>query len=71
MNCLLKNLLCICLTVPCLLFAAPAGTTIDVEAEGVGRNATEAMISAKRAAVEQGIGTVIQSETEIKNFQVN
>ncbi len=42
-----------------------------VEAEGLGRNATEAMLNAKRAAVEKGIGVSITSETEIKNFMVN
>jgi hypothetical protein len=49
----------------------PQTGDITVEAEGMGRNASEAMLSAKRAAVEKGIGTVIQSETEIKNFMVN
>jgi hypothetical protein len=49
----------------------PPSTDITVEAEGLGRNPAEAMLSAKRAAVEKGIGTVIQSETEIKNFMVN
>jgi len=44
---------------------------ITVEVEGIGRNSDEAMVNAKRAAVEKGIGTVIQSETEIKNFMVN
>lgn len=47
------------------------GTDITVEAEGIGRNSDEAMVNAKRAAVEKGIGTIIQSETEIKNFMVN
>jgi hypothetical protein len=49
----------------------PSSGDITVEAEGIGRNSTEAMLNAKRAAVEKGIGTVIQSETEIKNFMVN
>jgi hypothetical protein len=46
-------------------------TDISVEVDGIGRTSEEAMINAKRAAVEKGIGTVIQSETEIKNFMVN
>jgi len=56
--------------------AAPTGSDtaalkpVEVEAEGVGRNSSEAMINAKRAAVEKGIGTLIHSETEIKNFMV-
>ena len=70
---LFKILLCLALTVPALTLAIPAPSSdgIEVQAEGLGRNSTEAMIAAKRAAVEQGIGTVIQSETEIKNFQVS
>jgi hypothetical protein len=47
------------------------GPDITVEVDGVGRNSDEAMVNAKRAAVEKGIGTIIQSETEIKNFMVN
>lgn len=48
-----------------------AGGDIVVVVEGFGANASEAMINAKRSAVEKGIGTVIQSETEVKNFMVN
>lgn len=48
-----------------------AAGDIVVTAEGYGQNPTEAMMSAKRAAVEKGIGTFIQSETEVKNFMVN
>jgi hypothetical protein len=44
---------------------------VEVEAEGIGRNSIEAMVNAKRSAVEIGIGTMIHSETEIKNFMVN
>jgi hypothetical protein len=68
--------LCIMMSVSLGIFAATPPIVdksgdITVEAEGLGRNSTEAMLNAKRAAVEQGIGTVIQSETEIKNFAVN
>ncbi|MBN1129851.1 MAG: hypothetical protein JXA71_12740 [Chitinispirillaceae bacterium] len=49
----------------------PSSGDIKVEAEGIGQNPSEAMLNAKRAAVEKGIGTVLQSETEIKNFMVN
>lgn len=70
-------------SIPMILFAAffalsfageppkPQSGDITVEVEGIGRNSSEAMLNAKRAAVEKGIGTVIQSETEIKNFMVN
>ena len=50
---------------------APTTAPIIVDAQGMGKTEAEAMLSAKRDAVEKGIGTVIQSETEIKNFQVN
>jgi hypothetical protein len=56
--------------------AVPAGggneslEPVEVDAEGMGRNSNEAMTNAKRAAVEKGIGTLIHSETEIKNFMV-
>ncbi len=48
-----------------------SGGDIMVEAVGLGINASEAMINAKRDAVEKGIGTFIQSETEVKNFMVS
>jgi hypothetical protein len=48
-----------------------ASGDISVVVEGYGQNPQEAMMSAKRAAVEKGIGTFIQSETEVKNFMVN
>ncbi len=51
--------------------ALRADQPIVVEAEGIGRNSAEATLNAQRAAVEKGIGTVIQSQTEIKNFMVN
>ncbi|KMQ52824.1 hypothetical protein CHISP_0045 [Chitinispirillum alkaliphilum] len=51
--------------------AASAEEAVTVEAEGIGRNRAEAVLNAQRAAVETGIGTIIQSETEIRNFMVN
>ncbi len=51
--------------------ATLANGDLSVEAEGMGRNSAEAMLGAKRAAVERGIGTFIHSETEVKNFMVN
>jgi hypothetical protein len=43
---------------------------ITVTSEGVGASPKDALLSAKREAVEVGIGTVLISQTEIKNFQL-
>ena len=48
--------------------AAAAGDRITVEAEAYGSSRSDALLKAKREAVSQGIGTVLVSETEIKNF---
>lgn len=41
---------------------------ITVEAEGYGSSQQDALLNAKRNAVSEGIGTVLVSETEVKNF---
>jgi hypothetical protein len=43
---------------------------IIAEGSGEGANAEEALIAAKRNAIEKGIGTILLSQTEIENFQV-
>ena len=43
---------------------------IVAEGTGDGANAQEALIAAKRNAIEKGIGTILLSQTEIENFQV-
>jgi hypothetical protein len=43
---------------------------IAAEGDGQGANPEEALLSAKRNAIEKGIGTVLLSQTEIENFQV-
>ena len=43
---------------------------ITTEGRGLGASADEALLAAKRDAVEKGIGTVLLSQTEIENFQV-
>jgi len=58
-----------------LLFVAPlyAQTpegNISVDVEGYGISKKEALLQAKRSAVEEGIGVVLISQTEVKNFQV-
>ena len=44
----------------------------DIVIEGLGRgsNEAEALMAAKRDAVEKGIGTVLLSQTEIENFML-
>jgi hypothetical protein len=44
--------------------------TIIAEGSGEGANPEEALLAAKRNAIEKGIGTILLSQTEIENFQV-
>ena len=66
----------ICFVSICLFMAPlpvvaehPQGDII-VEAEGLGISKKDALLKAKREAVETGIGTVLISQTEIENFQL-
>ena len=43
---------------------------VSIEAEGFGTNKNDALLQAKRSAVENGIGTVLISQTEVENFEV-
>ena len=43
---------------------------ITVEGQGIGSNHDEALMAAKRDAIEKGIGMVLVSQTEIENFMV-
>ena len=43
---------------------------IEVVAEGMAQDKNAALLQAKRAAIEQGLGVVITSETEMRNFTV-
>ncbi len=57
------------------LFSMPlcAGTPdgdIIVESDGFGISKKDALLKAKREAVEIGIGTILYSQTEIKNFEL-
>ena len=47
-----------------------AEENITVEAEGYGSSRQDALLNAKRNAVSEGIGTVLVSETEVKNFML-
>jgi hypothetical protein len=58
-----------------LLIAAPLcvfaqDENIVAEGTGEGANPSEALMAAKRNAVEKGIGTILLSQTEIENFMV-
>lgn len=43
---------------------------IVAEGSGMGVNRQEALMAAKRAAIEKGIGVVLLSQTEVENFMV-
>lgn len=62
----LKSVLIILLTAPFFLLSQTSTITV----EGVGMSEDAAIESAKRAAVEMGIGTVMSSETIVKNSVV-
>jgi hypothetical protein len=58
---------------PSPLLAAQAPKTSGdktVTVEGVGANKQEALLQAKRAAVEEGIGVILTSQTEVENFMM-
>lgn len=78
---LLMTLFCILLLTPVTTFAAqPGGKTKSsavqptgdktITAEGYGASKADALLQAKRAAVEEGIGVVLSSETEVENFML-
>ncbi len=51
-------------------YVAAAEDDITAEGHGIGANKQEALMAAKRDAVEKGIGMVLLSQTEIENFMV-
>ena len=55
---------------PSLCIAGQPSGDMVVEAEGYGISKKEALLKAKREAVEIGIGTVLISQTEVENFQL-
>ncbi len=60
-------LICMC---PALVSAEMSEGDITVEAEGYGLSKGDALLKAKRNAVEKGIGTVLISQTEVRNFEL-
>ena len=53
-----------------LAYAQQSSDDITVEAEGFGASRKDALLKAKREAVEIGIGTILISQTEIKNYEL-
>jgi len=53
-----------------LLYAEEPQGDITLMAEGYGLSRSDALLKAKRNAVEKGIGTVLISHTEVKNFEL-
>ena len=60
------------LFLPAFAICAPPQPTGDktLETEGYGASKQDALLQAKRAAVEEGIGVVLSSETEVENFML-
>ncbi len=52
---------------PSVMAATPTGDK-TVEVEGIGSSRADALLQAKRSAVEEGIGVVLTSQTEVTNF---
>ncbi|MEJ2200468.1 MAG: hypothetical protein P8X63_05585 [Desulfuromonadaceae bacterium] len=71
MRILLAALFAFFLLFPPTTFASQSPTgDISVDSEGYGQTKEEALLLAKREAVEKGIGTVLVSQTEVKNFML-
>jgi hypothetical protein len=56
------------LIAPALAETQPPHGDITVEGDGNGGSRSEALLEAKRDAVSRGIGTMLFSETQVKNF---
>ena len=53
-----------------LLYAKGSQGDITILADGYGISRSDALLKAKRDAVERGIGTVLISRTEVKNIEL-
>ena len=69
-----KLLICVmvisALLIPLSLHAEMPGGDTMVQGEGWGASKNDALLQAKRNAVEKGIGTLLISHTEIQNFEL-
>lgn len=63
----LIGLLVLCSSLVCA--SEPQGD-ITIQSEGYGMSRNDALLKAKRDAVEKGIGTILISQTEVENFEV-
>lgn len=64
-------LLAACFLSICFLVTSPlSASTTKVIVEGYGVSRQDALLQAKRDAVAQGIGTLLVSETEVRNFML-
>ncbi|MEE8552277.1 MAG: hypothetical protein V3S72_03165 [Desulfobacterales bacterium] len=70
MNSAVATLISVVLILASPLYAIPPEGDITVETEGFGVSNKEALLQAKRTAVEEGIGVVLISQTEVENFHV-
>ena len=53
-----------------VILTAFAQEDLIVEGSGESVNRDEALMAAKRDAIEKGIGTILLSQTEVENFMV-
>ena len=53
---------------PAISYATTGDKTIEVD--GIGNTKKDALLQAKRSAVEEGIGVVLTSQTEVENFML-
>jgi len=53
----------------CPVFVFSQDDNITAEGSGEGISAEEALLAAKRDAIEKGIGIILLSQTEIENFR--
>ena len=63
----MKRYLAIFLAIPFIIFAQTVSIT---GVKGVGKDRNEALDDAKRNAVEQALGVIVGSETEVKNYKL-
>lgn len=70
MRVILLSLLAVLLFFPQPLIAVKTSGDKTVEVDGYGSSREEALLQAKRSAVEEGIGIVLTSQTEVENFML-
>ena len=66
----IPTLLSLLLIFSSVIYASNQEGDIIILAEGYGSSKQDALLKAKREAIEIGIGTVLISQTEIRNFEV-